>query len=154
MTSPTAVQSSSDIQAIAELTQLQFPLAEAFYRSHKYKIRLGRQERIFILRLSASGEIIAAVRLLLVGEQSYWLRNLLVAKPYRGQGLGRELMLQLLATISPNPCFCFALPDVQEFYAALGFVRPALDVCPVDIQQQYLKYKSRARDWVLMAAAL
>lgn len=145
-----------------ELDSVKFPLAEAFYRSHKYKIGLGRQERIFIatqtampINLHAQAQTagqspVAAARLLAAGDQAYWLRNLLVEKNLRGNGLGRQLMTYLLTQINPQACYCFALPDVTGFYLQLGFVQPPLQACPEFVQQQYRKYKSRGRDWVLM----
>lgn len=133
-----------------ELDSVRFPLAEAFYRAHKYKIGLGRQERIFIATQTEGQSPVAAARLLAAGDQAYWLRNLLVEKNLRGNGLGRQLMTYLLTQINPQACYCFALPDVTGFYLQLGFVQPPLQTCPELVQQQYRKYKSRGRDWVLM----
>ncbi len=143
--------SSANYRPLHELPQSHFPLAEAFYRSHKYKIRLGRQERVFTLKAEEGGEIIAAARLLSAGEQGFWLRNLLVAKASRGTGVGRALMKAMLAAIQPAACYCFALPEVKAFYLTLDFYLPDLHSCPAEIQQQYLTYRNRGRDWVLMA---
>lgn len=136
-----------------EMSGVRRPLIEHFYHQQGYKIRCGREERLFALNLTGEG-IVAGVRLVPMAEKCYWLRNLLVAKAWQGRGLGRSLMKEMLAEINPACCYCFALHEVVGFYKALGFKLISPSDCLEAIAQQYLKYKSRGRDWRLMGYAL
>lgn len=124
------------------------PVAEHFYRANGYKIRLGRHERVFLVRFQQ--HIIAAARLLPRQQETYWLRNMLVTKEKRDSGVGSYLMRAIMEYIAPNNCYCFALPEVVGFYQRLGFLIGMPNHCPADIAAEYRKYKSRGRDWVLM----
>lgn len=135
--------------SLRELDVEQRALAEMFYRSQGDKLRCGRSERLWVLQHPQQG-IIAAARLLPY-PNGYWLRNLLVVKSWRGQGLGQQLMQGILAGISPTPCYCFALPQVVDFYLRLGFVFPNPQDCPAELLARYTTYRQRGRDWVLMA---
>jgi len=133
-----------------ELPPLKFPLVEAFYRVRKYKLKLGRQERLFVIQASSDNEILAAARLLPQADGSFLLRNMLVHKSMRGQGLGRSLINAIAQSLSPAGYYCFALRDAEGFYRNLGFAAPARADCAHAIQQQYDKYQSRGRDWILL----
>jgi predicted GNAT family N-acyltransferase len=97
-----------------------------------------------------NSEIIAAARLLPRQENTYWLRNMLAIKEKRNMGVGAYLMREILRHITPASCYCFALPQVVDFYQRLGFMMGTPESCPPDIAGTYRKYKSSGRDWVLM----
>lgn len=133
-----------------------FALVERFYRGQGYKIKCAHSELVFAITAQANeveaGEFIAAVRLLPQPSGNYWLRNLLVAKDWRGQGIASQLMHFTLASIKAQGCYCFALRHLQDFYLKLGLdLQPAH--CPADIQQKYDQYRARGRDWLLMGRA-
>jgi GNAT superfamily N-acetyltransferase len=130
-----------------------YPLVDRFYRNQGYKVKTAANESIYVLySVSENGQvadIIAAARLIPQSSGHFWLRNLLVAKDRRGQGLASALMQQLLPFMNPLGCYCFALPHLEQFYQRLGFsLQPAH--CPGDIQQKYQQYRARGRDWLLM----
>jgi GNAT superfamily N-acetyltransferase len=125
-----------------------FPLVDRFYRAQGYKVRCGSAEQVYALVDEANG-IIAAARLVPQSSGHYWLRNLLVAPEWRGQGLATSLVHQFLPELNPLGCYCFALPHLVGFYAALNFTL-APSHCPEDIARTYHTYRARGRDWVLM----
>jgi N-acetylglutamate synthase-like GNAT family acetyltransferase len=132
------------------LDATQFPLANKFYQAQGYKVKCGRQERVFAVK-TPSKEFIAAARLMPLESQNYWLRNLLVAPIYRQRGLGAALMQSLLKALAPGHCYCFALPEVEEFYRRLGFVNLTTIACPEDVKLLAQRYDLHSRDWRLMA---
>lgn len=127
---------------------LSVPLVDKFYQAQGYKIKCGRNERVFTLSHPEKG-IIAAARLVPQGAD-YWLRNLLVARFWREKGLGKLLMQTLLPELYPGACYCFALKHVEEFYSKLDFQCLLPEDCNSQIAQRYQQYRSRGRDWVLM----
>jgi GNAT superfamily N-acetyltransferase len=125
-----------------------YALVDRFYRAQGYKVKCGASERIYTM-VSSDNVIIAAARLVPQGSGHYWLRNLLVASDWRGQGIATRLMEKLLPDLIPLGCYCFALPHLTNFYTALGFIQNPSH-CPDDILRTYNTYRSRGRDWVLM----
>lgn len=134
---------------------LRFPLVDRFYHAQGYKIRCGRNERLFALSHPEHG-LIAAARLVPQASGVYWLRNLLVVKMWRQQGIGHALMEQLLSALGsdtnsgPHSCYCFALKHVEQFYLRLHFRLLEPDACDFQIAERYKQYRARGRDWLLM----
>ncbi len=124
------------------------PLIDRFYRAQGYKVKCGAKERVYAIAAESKG-IIATARLVPQSSGHFWLRNLLVANDWRGQGIATGLMLQLLPNLAPQGCYCFALPHLTDFYSTLGFTQNPAH-CPEDILRTYKTYRSRGRDWVLM----
>ena len=127
---------------------VRFALVDRFYREQGYKVKCGATERVYAIAHERE-QFIAATRLVPQSSGHYWLRNLLVASAWRGQGVATGLMQQLLPDLAPHSCYCFALPHLTGFYTALGFIQNPAN-CPEDIQRTYNTYRSRGRDWVLM----
>jgi GNAT superfamily N-acetyltransferase len=111
-------------------------------------VKTGANERVYTIA-SGQGSFIAAARLVPQSSGHFWLRNLLVAAEWRGQGIATSLMRQLLPDLAPLGCYCFALPHLTGFYTGLDFVQHPSH-CPEDIQRTYNTYRTRGRDWVLM----
>lgn len=130
-----------------------YPAVDRFYRTQGYKVKSAANESIYTIRLALENDgannIIAAVRLVPQLSGHFWLRNLLVAKNYRGKGIASALMQQLLPLHEPLGCYCFALPHLKHFYHCLGFYMQP-DHCPDDILKKYHQYRDRGRDWLLM----
>lgn len=125
-----------------------FALIDRFYRAQGYKVKCAVSERIYAVVHDSKG-FIATTRLVPQTSGHYWLRNLLVANDWRGQGIATKLMQGLLPELAPSGCYCFALPHLTQFYAALGFIQNPSH-CPEDILRTYNTYRARGRDWVLM----
>lgn len=130
------------------LEPVRFALADRFYRTQGYKVKCSANERVYVIANDV-GNFIAAARLVPQRSGHYWLRNLLVASEWRGQGIATGLMHQLLPDLSPQGCYCFALPHLAAFYSALGFAHNPSH-CPDDIFNTYTTYRNRGRDWLLM----
>lgn len=145
----TASATAADVNHGFRLLELtEHALIDRFYRAQGYKVKCGANERVYTITHASEG-FIAAARLVLQHSGHYWLRNLLVASEWRGQGIATSLMQHLLPDLAPKGCYCFALPHLTDFYSALGFVQcPAH--CPEDILRTYTTYRTRGRDWVLM----
>lgn len=125
-----------------------FALVDRFYREQGYKVKCAPNERVYTQSIEGDG-FVAAARLVPQASGHYWLRNLLVKDSWRGQGLAKSIMRQLLLDIAPNGCYCFALPHLKIFYQGLGFILDPAD-CPDDIAARFRTYRSRGRDWLLM----
>ncbi len=142
---PTVVDESCVFQRIEPM---RFALVDRFYRAQGYKVKCGAYERVYAI-VNTSEHFIAATRLVPQSSGHYWLRNLLVASDWRGQGRATELIHKLLPDLAPQGCYCFALPHLVGFYTALGFIQNPSH-CPGDILRTYNTYRARGRDWVLM----
>lgn len=127
---------------------MRFALVDRFYRVQGYKVKCGANERVYAIA-NTSEHFIAATRLVPQSSGHYWLRNLLVAGDWRGQGIATGLMHKLLPDLAPQGCYCFSLPHLTNFYAMLGFIQHPSH-CPEDILRTYNTYRTRGRDWVLM----
>ena len=132
-----------------------YALVDRFYRSQGYKLKTAVTETLFSAYIPGqkgggeAAEIVAAARLVPQASGHFWLRNVLVAKGWRGQGLATALLGYALAQLAPKGCYCFALPHLDGFYTSLGFsLNP--DHCPPEIAQKYQQYRARGRDWLLM----
>jgi len=140
---------SSDESCLFEqIEPVRFALVDRFYRTQGYKVKCGMNERVYAIADKNQG-FIAAARLVPQSSGHYWLRNLLVASDWRGQGIATGLMQKLLPDLVPYDCYCFALPHLTGFYTALGFIQNPSH-CPEDILRTYNTYRTRGRDWVLM----
>ena len=76
----------------------------------------------------AQGEVAAYLRVLLPGARfaEHSIGRVLTTAPYRGRGLGRELMRRGLArvaeTFGPVPIRIAAQAHLADFYGSLGFI--------------------------------
>ncbi|MEN0035881.1 MAG: GNAT family N-acetyltransferase [Cellvibrio sp.] len=123
-------------------------LVDRFYRAQGYKVKCGETERVYAFS-DANGDFVASARLVPQSSGHYWLRNLLVDKNSRGQGVASKLIINFLPDISPQGCYCFALTHLESFYERLGFTAQP-EHCPGDILSTYHTYRNRGRDWILM----
>jgi GNAT superfamily N-acetyltransferase len=145
---PTTSHLFDESCVLQSIEPVRFALVERFYRAQGYKVKFGVNERIYAIENQRDG-FIAAVRLVPQSSGHYWLRNLLVVAEWRGRGIATGLMRQLLPDLTPQGCYCFALPHLTDFYSGLGFTRNPSH-CPDDILRTYNTYRARGRDWVLM----
>jgi GNAT superfamily N-acetyltransferase len=147
---PANIRQVRDIESLQFqlIEPVQFALVDRFYRSQGYKVKCGANERVYAFSVG-DGTFISATRLIPQSSGHYWLRNLLVDKSFRGQGLASQMILKLLPDISPMGCYCFALPHLESFYRRLGFTAQP-EHCPDDIVRTYQTYRNRGRDWILM----
>lgn len=98
------------------LPQPQKPLLVKFYRSHHNRNRVRPEASCWVARC---GEIIAGLCLTPVAD-GHFLTGLLVSPAERGRGIGQGLVRRALRCVS-GPVWLFCKPELQEFYARLGF---------------------------------
>lgn len=132
-----------------EIPHLRLPLVDRFYKAQNAKVTCGKNERVFTLAQAPLG-FIAAVRLFEFPSKSYWLRNMMVHRECRNQGVGRLLMNGICSAIPNQDIYCYSLIEVTEFYQKLGFSFVGEKETAPDIWGNFSRYKARGRDWVLM----
>lgn len=145
---PGSLNSVDESCLFQRIEPVRFALVDRFYRTQGYKVKCGVNELVYAISDKDEG-FIAAARLVPQSSAHYWLRNLLVASDWRGQGIATGLMQKLLPDLAPHGCYCFALPHLRDFYITLGFAQNPPH-CPEDILRTYNTYRTRGRDWVLM----
>jgi predicted GNAT family N-acyltransferase len=132
--------------------ELRLPLVNRFYAGCNYNVKCGRHDRVF--SLTRQGKIIAAARLMPHPQGHFLLRNLCVAPEVRNQGVATYLLTKILAELFPTNssvgCYCYALPHLQRFYLALGFVHVTIEQVPQDVAETHIRNCARKRGWVLM----
>ena len=148
ITNTTSVSATDVNHGFRLIEPTEHALIDRFYRAQGYKVKCGASERVYTITHASEG-FIGAARLVPQSSAHFWLRNLLVASDWRGQGIATHLMQKLLPDLQPQGCYCFALPHLTDFYTALGFVQEPAH-CPEDILRTYTTYRTRGRDWVLM----
>lgn len=98
------------------LTDLQRPLVEKFYRSHRSSMRVKGQARMWVAK---DPDIIAALCLTPIpGGQ--WLTGLFVAPDRRNQGVAGQLIRASIEH-AEGQVWLFCDPDLMAFYRELGF---------------------------------
>lgn len=75
------------IEALAQVT---YPLVNRFYRDQSYPAKAGREDLVWVARDGTT--IVAALTLIPQQNHSFWLRGMVVASAYRGQGVGLLLL--------------------------------------------------------------
>ena len=75
---------------------LAVPLVNSFYKANKYKGKAKKSDVVFVANRSSNGDgaddIVGAVRLVPKTTDTYFIRNLFVAKECRRKGVGKLLM--------------------------------------------------------------
>jgi predicted GNAT family N-acyltransferase len=96
----------------------------------------------FLWRDDSTGEARATARLLDKGQGTAKIGRVAVLAPFRGQGLGRELMLGILAE-ARRRCFSQAVLDAQTyavpFYARLGFLAEGEEFLDAGIPHYHMR---------------
>jgi len=137
---------------VVRVNELRLPLVNRFYSSCNYNVKCGRLDQVY--SLSYGGEIIAAARLVSQKSGHLLLRNLFVAPAMRNQGVATQLVGKLLNALAfaeiPANCYCYALPQLKNFYVSLGFKHLLPEHVPEDIAEIHFRNCARKRGWILM----
>lgn len=126
-----------------QLTGLEQPLLNKFYKSQGSPMRAGAQAQLWVAR--AEG-IVAALCLNPV-PGGYWLTGLWVDVARRGQQIARQLIEAALKP-SKGCVWLFCHPDLLPFYEKLGF--SACTVLPPALAERLVRYQ-RSKPLVAMA---
>jgi GNAT superfamily N-acetyltransferase len=133
-----------------------------FYKNQREKIKVQKSDRCFLLKDTASDLPLAAVKFTALPDGSWLLRNMLVAKEYRRQGIGHALLKQLSPQMqqmsvsheSLAGLYCFPWSELTGFYGQHGF-REASDetmspktttVLSQEVISRYKAYRARGLD--------
>ncbi|MCX2779116.1 GNAT family N-acetyltransferase [Microbulbifer thermotolerans] len=129
------------------LSETEIPLANKFYRSHKFRGKARRHDPCAVIK-NTQQEIIACGCLRLLTEGKL-LAGVAVAPDYQGQGLAR-LLLSNMAKAFDNQTFTFPYRHLVPFYQSLGFVEEDIGGQPSAILDRFHTYRRQGRDIVLM----
>jgi GNAT superfamily N-acetyltransferase len=69
------------------------------------------------------GQRAATGRLVPAGDNAVELGGMLVLDPYRGRGLARAIINELLRHAGARDVYCIPFADIEGIYTAAGFVR-------------------------------
>lgn len=102
----------------------------SFYKSNREKIKVHKSDQCFLLEETNTHQICAAVKFTRLPDQSWLLRNMLVDRNCRQQGLGHQLLIgltpkmsALAASTEPTTVglYCFPWTELTDFYCQHGF---------------------------------
>ena len=89
-------QPVDEVITTARIDPLAVPLVNAFYKANKYKGKAKKSDVVFVAKRSSNDDntddIVGAVRLVPKTSDTYFIRNLFVAKECRRKGVGKQLM--------------------------------------------------------------
>lgn len=115
-----------------------------FYHQQNEKIAAQDLQQVFFLQDDKA--IVAALKVESIAQPNSWfLRNVLVAKERRGEGLSKQLLSQTLKRLQYKPCFCLAYSHLQPLYSGLGFEPQDSDSAADIFQKRYRRYNKKAQ---------
>ncbi|WP_193164123.1 GNAT family N-acetyltransferase [Microbulbifer hainanensis] len=138
---------STDSLTAQWLSDAEMPLANKFYRTHKFRGKARRHDPCMIIR-DAQSQIIACGSLRKLTD-SQLLAGVAVAEGYRGRGVAR-LLLGRMAQAYDDSTFTFPYRHLVAFYESLGFVEVEPDGQPSAIVDRFHTYQKQGRDIVMM----
>ncbi|MCW8127892.1 GNAT family N-acetyltransferase [Microbulbifer halophilus] len=129
------------------LSEAEIPLANKFYRTHKFRGKARRHDRCVVIR-DAVQQIIACGCLRQVADAQL-LAGVAVAPGHQGQGVAR-LLLESMGEAFGDQTFTFPYAHLVPFYRSLGFEEEDTDGLPSSIVDRFSTYRRQGRDIVLM----
>lgn len=149
---------TTDLFGVVELTGIQLPLVNRFYKDSGDSAKASRGDRVFVVRRyqelnSTASHIVAAVRLQQKSDEWWFLRSMCVAPALRGQGVGRKLLEGLQVFFAEHACFCYPFEHLEYFYALAGFelIAPEeISTQPGLMTEPFERYRRQGRKIILM----
>lgn len=106
---------------------------------------------MWVARDNAAGlqaaPIVAAARLSPISNRYWLLTGVHVAADYRGQGIARQLITEL---VKNHRCYTFALTHLVDFYCQFNFVKATPDDLPCELAQRFCAYQQQGRHIIAM----
>ena len=136
-----------DTPEFLELPIDALPLVDRFYKDCGEKARTGKTDRVFVLK--QQHRWLAAARIVRI-DSALLLRNLTVLPALRRRGLARQLMTLMLDRLQTD-VYCYALAELEVFYASLGFSKAGAESVPAAIATPFIRYQNNGKSFVLMA---
>ena len=119
------------------------PLANKFYRTHKFRGKARRHEPCAVVR-GPENSIIACGCLRKLTD-SQLLVGVAVASGFQGKGVARRL-LTFMTEAFDEQTFTFPYRELMPFYESLGFSEVEPDGLPSAIIDRFLTYQKQGRD--------
>ena len=138
---------STDSLTAQWLSDTEMPLANKFYRTHKFRGKARRHDPCMVIR-DSQNQIIACGSLRKLTD-SQLLAGVAVADGYRGRGVARFL-LEHMAGAYDDSTFTFPYLYLVPFYASLGYVEVSEAAQPSAIVDRFHTYQKQGRDIALM----
>jgi N-acetylglutamate synthase-like GNAT family acetyltransferase len=129
------------------LPDVGIPLANKFYREHRFRGKARRHESCAVVR-DEHGVIIGCGY---IRDHSAFklLTGVAVAPAYRGRGVAR-LLLQLLAGRLDHDTYTFPYEHLLSFYASFGFKQFDAERQPLSVKNCYQRYRNQGREIEMM----
>lgn len=128
------------------LSEAEIPLANKFYRMHKFRGKARRHAPCAVIR---DEQQIIACGCLRQLTDAQLLTGVAVASNYQGQGVAR-LLLNSMAEAFGDRTFTFPYRYLVPFYRSVGFVEEDESGQPSAVLDQFRTYRRQGRDIVLM----
>lgn len=138
---------SNDSLTAQWLSDTEMPLANKFYRTHKFRGKARRHDPCMVIR-DAHNQIIACGALRKLTD-SQLLAGVAVAEACRGKGVARLLLTRMAEAYDSNT-FTFPYQHLVAFYESLGFVSVESEGQPSAIIDRFQTYQRQGRDIVVM----
>ncbi|MCA0901491.1 GNAT family N-acetyltransferase [Microbulbifer agarilyticus] len=129
------------------LTDAEMPLANKFYRAHKFRGKARRHDPCMVVR-DAQKQIIACGSLRKLTD-SQLLAGVAVAEESRGKGVARFL-LRHMAEAYDDSTFTFPYRHLVPFYESLGYTEVDENGLPSAIVDRFHTYQKQGRDILIM----
>ncbi|WP_308367532.1 MULTISPECIES: GNAT family N-acetyltransferase [unclassified Microbulbifer] len=129
------------------LSEAEMPLANKFYRMHKFRGKARRNEPCMVVR-GDQGQIVACGCLRKLADCQL-LAGVAVAEEFRGRGVAR-LLLRGMAGAFDGSTFTFPYRHLVPFYESLGFVVVDEAGQPSAIIDRFQTYVKQGRDILIM----
>lgn len=134
------------LMELNRLNKTQVKIVNRFYRQCRARGKANKGDEVYVYK--EDGNIIAALRLTLFDDE-YLLRNLAVLESYRGQGIGSELVRNVIAQ-SDKTLVTFPFRHLNTFYQSLGFTPIEINDVTREIGKRFVAYLDKGRDIQLM----
>ncbi|MEH6556913.1 MAG: GNAT family N-acetyltransferase [Oceanicoccus sp.] len=129
------------------LANVEIPLANKFYREHRFRGKARRHETCAVVR-DELGVIIGCGY---IRDHSAFklLTGVAVAPVHQGRGVAR-LLLHFLATRLDHNTYTFPYKHLLPFYASVGFKQADADRQQLSVKNCYQRYRNQGRQIEIM----
>ena len=129
------------------LSDVEIPLANKFYRTHKFRGKARRHDPCAVIRNSQKHIIACGYLRQLTDAQL--LAGVAVAPDYQGRGVAR-LLLGSMAEAFNGQTFTFPYRHLVPFYESAGFTEEDPGRQPSSVLDRFNTYQKQGRDILVM----
>lgn len=129
------------------LSDAEIPLANKFYRAHKFRGKARRHDPCAVIR-NSKNHIIACGYLRQLTDAQL-LAGVAVAPEYQGRGVARLLLRSMNESFSEQT-YTFPYRNLVRFYESVGFVEEGVGGQPSAVVDRLHTYQRQGRDILVM----